>query len=118
LGSLQKIWLNYKDLLLLISFTITLMVDWPAPQIALDLQKGARFAYSQLDHGPSWRCARETTGDPTRFGSFSDFGPRLLWSFHPRIADMAKLLRDDCLVPTGDMPYPGIFAHPRESCAS
>jgi hypothetical protein len=41
----------------LISFTITLMVDWPAPQIALDLQKGARFAYSQLDHGPSWRCA-------------------------------------------------------------
>jgi hypothetical protein len=67
LGSLQKIWLNYKDLLLLISFTITLMVDWPAPQIALDLQKGARFAY-QLDHGPSWRCARETTGDPTRSG--------------------------------------------------
>jgi hypothetical protein len=35
LGSLQKIWLNYKDLLLLISFTITLMMDWPAPQIAL-----------------------------------------------------------------------------------
>jgi hypothetical protein len=31
---------------------------------------------------------------------------------------MAKLLLDDGLVPTSDMPYPGIFAHPRESCAS
>jgi hypothetical protein len=36
---------------------------------SFDLQKGVRFAYSQLDHGPSWRCAKETTGDPTRFGS-------------------------------------------------
>jgi len=63
------------------------------------LQKGARIANSQLVHGPSWRCARETTGDLTGFGSFFDLGPCLPWSVQPRIADMAKLLRDDWLVP-------------------
>jgi hypothetical protein len=76
----------------LISFTITLMVDWPAPQIALDLQKGARFAYSQLDHGPSWRCARETTGDPTRFGGhFQTSGLVRAKSVHPSRAETRRL---------------------------